>query len=176
MTPPTTAALLIQLREQTALWMETYRVPGVAVGLILDGEAYTLNLGVTSIENPLPITDDTLFLIGSTTKTFTATVAMRLVEQGKLDLDVPIRTYLPDFRLADEDAAATVTTRHLFNHTGGWVGDVFESTGNGDDALKKIVARLHEWPQVTPIGSVWAYNNSAFYVAGRVIEAVTGLS
>src|SRR3712207_868753 len=106
---PTTGALLDQLRAHTAGWMAQYSVPGVAIGLIIDGEEHTLCFGVTSIENPLPITDDTLFQIGSTTKTITATVAMRLVEEGKLDLDAPVRTYLPQLQLADEATAAQVT-------------------------------------------------------------------
>ena len=53
---------------------------------------------------------------------------MRLVDAGKLDLDAPVRTYLPEFRLADEDVAVRVTLRHVFTHTAGWLGDYFEHT------------------------------------------------
>ena len=76
-----------------------------------------------------------------------------------LDLDEPVRTYLPDLRLSDEEVARTVTTRHLLTHVGGWVGDVFEDTGGGDDALEKIVERLADAPQLTPLGEVFSYNN-----------------
>src|SRR5262249_32008913 len=61
-----------------------------------------------------------------------------------------------------------------FTHTGGWPGDYFEDTGSGDDALARVVARLHILPQQTPLGVLFAYNNAGFYIAGRVIEAVTG--
>jgi CubicO group peptidase (beta-lactamase class C family) len=154
--------------------MQRLHVPGVAIGIVNGDEEYSAGFGVTSIENPLPVTPDTLFQIGSTTKTVTGTAAMRLVEQGKLDLDTPIRIYLPELRLADEQVAASVTMRHLFNHTGGWAGDYFDDLGAGDDALAGIVAKMIDLPQLTPLGEVWSYNNAGFYLAGRVIEVVTG--
>lgn len=154
--------------------MEEHSVPGVAVGALFEGEEETVGLGVTSIENPLEMTPDTLFQIGSITKTFTATAVMRLVERGELALDEPVRTYLPGFALADEDVASRVKVRQLLTHTGGWLGDYFEDLGPGDDALARIVERLVDVPQLTPLGEVYAYNNSAFYVAGRLVEVVTG--
>src|SRR5215510_1431676 len=163
-----------KLCEQIVAAMQRIQVPGVAVGIV-DGDAeHIAGFGVTSVDHPLPVDGDTLFQIGSTTKTVTGTVAMRLVEQGRLDLDAPIRTYLPELRLADEAAAAGVTLRHLFSHTAGWVGDYFDDLGNGDDALAKIVERMVELPQITPLGMIWSYNNAGFYLAGRVIEVVTG--
>jgi CubicO group peptidase (beta-lactamase class C family) len=99
---------------------------------------------------------------------------MRLVEAGSLDLDVPVRTYLPELRLADEDVAQRVTTRHLLTHTGGWEGDYFDDLGPGDDALARMVAAVAELPQVTPLGEIWSYNNAGFYIAGRVVEVVSG--
>jgi CubicO group peptidase (beta-lactamase class C family) len=154
--------------------MRRLHVPGVAIGIV-DGEAeHTAGFGVTSIEHPLAVDADTLFQIGSTTKTVTGTIAMRLAEQGQLDLDAPVRIYLPELRLADERVAATVTLRHLFNHTGGWAGDYFEDLGSGDDALARIVAQLVDLPQLTPLGAVWSYNNAGFYLAGRVLEVVAG--
>lgn len=162
------------LAEQIEAAMARLNVPGVAVGVYHEGREHVTGFGVTSIENPLPVTPDTLFQIGSTTKTITATAAMRLVEMGKLDLDTPVRAYLPGLRLADESVAAGVTLRHLFTHTAGWVGDYFDDTGWGDDALARIVAKLADLPQITPLGAVWSYCNSGFYLAGRVIEVVTG--
>lgn len=164
------------LRDLTAREMARLHVPGVALGVV-DGDAeYTAGLGVTNIDHPLPVDGDTLFQIGSTTKTVTATAAMRLVERGQLDLDAPVRAYLPELRLADEQVAARVTLRHLFNHTGGWAGDYFDDLGNGDDALARIVARLADLPQLTPLGAVWSYNNAGFYLAGRVLEVLSGMT
>ncbi|MCG8346169.1 MAG: beta-lactamase family protein [Chloroflexales bacterium] len=163
-----------QLSEEVVHEMERLHVPGVAIGVAHADAEYMAGFGVTNVDHPLPVDADTLFQIGSTTKTVTGTVAMRLVEAGKLDLDAPIRTYLPQLRLASEEAAAHVTLRHLFTHTGGWVGDYFDDLGNGDDALAKITERMADLPQLTPLGSIWTYNNSGFYLAGRVIEKVTG--
>jgi CubicO group peptidase (beta-lactamase class C family) len=156
--------------------MDRLKVPGVAVGVLLDGREYVAGYGITNVRHPLSVDPDTLFQIGSISKTVAGTAAMRLVELGMLDLAAPVRTYLPDLRLADEDVAARVTLRHLFTHTGGWVGDYFEHTGAGADALAKIVAKLAEVPQLTPLGEVFTYNNAGFYIAGRVIEVVTGHS
>lgn len=83
------------LGEQIEAAMETYQVPGVAVGLIHEGREHVAGWGVTNVDHPLPVDGDTLFQIGSTTKTVTATVALQLVERGALDLDTPIRAYLP---------------------------------------------------------------------------------
>lgn len=162
------------LGEAVVVAMTRLGVPGVAVGVRHKGTDHVAGFGVTNIEAPVPVDEHTLFQIGSTTKTFTGTVAMRLVEAGKLDLDTPLRTYLPELRLRDEEVAAKVTLRHLFNHTGGWLGDYFDDTGSGDDALAIIVERMAELPQWTPLGQLASYNNAGFYLAGRVIEAVTG--
>ena len=163
-----------QLCRKAQELMEAKQVPGVAVGLLYKGREYTAAFGVTSVDNPLPVTPDTLFQIGSTTKTVTATTAMLLKEMGKLDLDAPVRQYLPELKLKDEEAAANVKVRDLFTHTGGWDGDFFEDTGTGDDALEKYVAKMAHLEQITPTGTAWSYNNSALSLAGRVIEAVTG--
>src|SRR5205809_1112151 len=102
--------------------MKRFSVPGVAIGIIHDGEEHTLAAGVTSVEFPLDVDPQTLFQIGSTTKTYTGTALMLLVEEGKVDLDAPVHRYLPSFRLPDADAAAAVTVRHLVTHTGGFLG------------------------------------------------------
>ncbi len=149
-------------------------IPGAVMGILFEGKEIITPLGITSLEHPLPVSEDTLFQVGSITKTFLATAVMRLVELGKLELDAPVRTYLPELKLADESVAARVTMRHLLTHTGGWVGDYFNDFGPGDDALAKMVAKMAELPQLTPLGEVWSYNNSGFYLAGRVIEVVTG--
>jgi CubicO group peptidase (beta-lactamase class C family) len=154
--------------------MERFAVPGAAVGIVHGDEEEVAGFGVTSLENPLPVNGDTLFQVGSITKTFTATAVMRLVEAGQLNLNEPVRTYLPDLRLADDEVARAVTMRHLLTHTGGWVGDYFASISRGDEALTEMVRRLHRLEQLTPLGQVWSYNNAGFYIAGRVMEVITG--
>ena len=153
---------------------ERLNVPGVAAGVIHgDVEDHVFH-GVTSVEHPLPVGEDTLFQIGSTGKTFTATAMMRLVEAGKVALDAPVRTYVPELKLKDESVAQTVTVLQLLNHTAGWDGDFFEDQGDGDDALKKYVSRMRRLKQVFAPGTATAsYNNAAVALAGRVIEKVT---
>ena len=154
--------------------LERFGVPGASIGVEHDGVEDAAGFGVTSIEHPLEVDPGTLFQTGSITKTVTGTLALPLVGQGELDLDVPIRRYLPKLRLADDDVAERVTMRHLLTHTGGWFGDHFADPSRGDDALERILPELAELPQLAPLGQIWSYCNSGFYVAGRVIEVLTG--
>jgi CubicO group peptidase (beta-lactamase class C family) len=168
------AAVFDRVCDAVRASMEETDTPGGAVGLLHEGEQHVAGFGVTSAENPLDVTPGTLFQIGSITKTFTGTALMRIVERGELDLDAPVRTYLPELKLSDEDVAARVTTRHLLTHTGGWIGDYFDDYGSGDDALARMCNSLAMLPQLTPLGEVWSYNNAGFYLAGRVVEVLTG--
>jgi CubicO group peptidase (beta-lactamase class C family) len=142
--------------------------------MIIDGEEHTATFGVTSTENPQEVTDDTLFQIGSTTKTITATALMRLAEEGELRLDDSVHDHVPELELADPAVAQSVTIRHLLNHTGGWAGDLFTDTGNGDDSTARYIEEMKELPQLTPLGTLSVYNNAGFVLAGRIIEKVTG--
>src|SRR5204862_4936357 len=103
-----------------------------------------------------------------------STAIMRLVEEGKVDLHAPVRTYVPELKMRDETVARDVTVLQLLNHTAGWDGDLFVDTGNGDDALEKYVVKMADIQQVTPLGSVVSYNNASLSLAGHVIEKVTG--
>jgi len=168
------------ISNQIKLEMERLHIPGVALGISDDGQEFSAGFGVTNLENPLPVTTDTLFQIGSITKTVTSTAMMRLLEQDLAapwagsGLDTPIRTFLPDLSLADPSVTEKATLRHVFTHTGGWVGDYFDDAGPGEDALKIVVSRMDALAQETPLGKIWSYNNSGFFLAGRVIEVLTG--
>ena len=155
--------------------MNDLKIPGVAIGVYKAGDVSTQGYGVTNVDHPLPVDDDTLFQIGSITKTFVGTMTMMLVEEGKLDLDEPIRTYLPDFKVPDEEAASKATLRHLFTHTAGWVGDWFPSgIDHGSDAVEHYVRTMVDNPQDTPLGDLISYNNAGYNLAGRILEVVTG--
>jgi CubicO group peptidase (beta-lactamase class C family) len=167
-------SLLGELEAKVEAGMQEYGIPGVALGLLHQGTDYIRGYGVTNVDSPQQVDGGTLFRIGSTTKTFTGTAVMRLVEQGKLDLDATVQNYLPDFVTSDPSVAPRVTLRQLLNHSPGWLGDYYESTGRGDDALAKYVAEIARLPQLTPLGEVFAYNNAAIDLAGRLIEVVTG--
>ncbi|HUP27278.1 MAG TPA: serine hydrolase domain-containing protein [Chloroflexia bacterium] len=154
--------------------MDRLQVPGAAIAVLHGGNEESAGFGVTSVEHPLPVTADTLFQVGSISKTVTGTTIMQLIHEGTIVLEAPVRRYLPEMRLADEEVAGYVTVRHLLTHTGGWVGDYFDDLGLGEDALARIVDRLADLPQLTPPGETWAYSNSSFYLAGRIIEVVEG--
>ena len=163
-----------ELLTQVSMLADRLEVPGVAVGVVLDGEEHVAFHGVTSVDDPLPVDGGTLFQIGSTGKTYTATAILRLVEDGRIDLHAPVRTYVPELQLKDEQVARDVTVLHLLNHTAGWDGDLFEDTGEGDDALDRYVRNMATIEQVTPLGSTVSYNNASLGLAGLVLERVTG--
>lgn len=163
-----------QLPELFEKTLTSLGVPGGVAGISYKGETRVFTSGVTNVNHPLPITGDTLFQIGSISKTYTATAIMRLVEMEKIELDERVRTYLPDFRVKDDGASAKVTIRQLLCHTAGWSGDYFIDTGSGDDGLERFVQAMARFEQVSPAGRYFAYNNTAFQLAGRIIEVVTG--
>jgi CubicO group peptidase (beta-lactamase class C family) len=160
--------LLAFVRRQ----MDEHHVPGVAIGVAHGDSVAVAGLGVTSVANPLPVDGDTLFRIASITKTMTGTAVMQLVEQGRLELDAPVRHYLPDFAVADEEVSRAVTVRGLLTHTGGWEGDHFEDTGWGDDAVEVFVRRMRKLQQESPFRTMWSYNNAGFSVLGRILEVL----
>ncbi|GEM_PF-452305 len=161
--------------ERVMTLLAEQQVPGASLGILAEGKEEYATFGVASIETKRPVTLDTLFQIGSLTKTYTGTAIMRLREQGKIDLDAPVRTYIPDLKLADQSVVAKVTIKHLLTHTGGWWGDSFTDTGDGDDAIARFVTeKLPTFPQIEPLGAFFSYNNSGFALLGRVIEVVTG--
>ncbi len=163
------------LEDEVAEAARELGVPGVAVGVDHGGEREVVTYGVTSVDHGRPVDEATLFQIGSTAKTFTATAIMVLVEQGRIELDQPVRRYVPELRLRDDSTAETLTVGQLLNHTAGWDGgDSWVDTGEGDDALERAVALLAELPQQFAAGTSASYNNAAFVLAGRVVEKVTG--
>ncbi|GAA5099630.1 serine hydrolase domain-containing protein [Nocardia iowensis] len=151
-----------------------HRVPGAVIGLYANGEYLERAAGVLNTRTGVSVTTDSLFQIGSISKIWTATLAMQLVEAGKLDLDRPVRAYLPDFRLADEDAAARLTTRQLLCHTAGFEGDLYTDTGCGDDCIARYVDLLGAAPQLFEPGEMFSYNNAGYCVIGRIIETLRG--
>ena len=155
--------------------MKEYGVPGVAIGVIDGGVATTRGLGIINVEDSLPVTTHTVFPIASISKTFAATAMMRLVEQGKLDLDAPVRTYIPEFRVRDSMVSQQVKVWHLLTHLGGWEGQV-AGPDRGTETLRNFLTTITDLMQVAPPGKAWSYNNAGFSIAGRVIENVTGTS
>ncbi|WP_433219725.1 serine hydrolase [Dactylosporangium sp. CS-047395] len=159
-----------------------HKVPGAVLGVLRIGtdgagdESMVAATGVLNTRTGVAVTEDSLFQIGSITKTWTAAVVMQLVDEGLLDLDAPIADALPGLRLSDVDVAAQVTMRHLLSHTSGIDGDIFTDTGRGDDCLERYVAELSTAAQNHPLGATFSYCNSGYTLAGRVIEHLTGMT
>ena len=160
------------LEKKLAELIERHGVPGAQLA-VLDGEEVTeVAAGVLSIRTQSPVTTDALFLPGSIGKLYTATLVLMLVDQGLIDLDRPVRSYLPDFEVRDAHARDTVTVRDLLRHTSGFDGDVFLDTGRGDDALPRYLDEIRDLPQIAEPGAIWSYSNSGFAILGRLIEVV----
>jgi CubicO group peptidase (beta-lactamase class C family) len=162
------------LSEFVAATAARFGIPGVAVGVWADGRESFACHGVTSVENPLPVDRDTLFVIGSVTKTHTATALMRLAAEGQVELEAPVRRYVPELRLKDERAATEITVLHLLNHTSGLDWDLLIDTGEGDDALAAFVAKLANLELIAPPGARASYSQAGYSVLGRAIEKVVG--
>jgi CubicO group peptidase (beta-lactamase class C family) len=154
--------------------MQDYGVPGVAFGVVKNGRLTLRGVGTTNIDNPQPMTPETVFPIASISKTVTATAIMRLVEEGKLDLDAPVRRYLPEFAVQDEAAARDVAIWHLLTHTPGWEGQLTPEDHGIVSLAHFAETIMQRSPQVAPPGRVWSYNNAGFTIAGRVIEVASG--
>jgi CubicO group peptidase (beta-lactamase class C family) len=153
-----------------------FDIPGVAVGVWADGQEGYACHGVTSIDNPLPVDRDTLYVLGSVTKTVTATTLMRLVADGRVDLDAPVRRYVPELVLKDEQTAAQITVLNLLNHTSGLDWGFTSDTGEGDDALAGYVAKMAELKLIAPPATRASYSQAGYNLAGRIVEKVTGLT
>jgi CubicO group peptidase (beta-lactamase class C family) len=169
MTIETLEACVSRYREQ-------WGVPGVVVGIYRDGEVSLLADGIGHLRAEWPMRGDNLFRIASISKVFTATAAMMLVEEGKLDLDTPVKQYVPELHLADPAAEASITMRQLLSHASGIYGDFFDDFGDDDGALAREIAHLHTIEQLTRPGELWHYCNSGFDLAGHVIATITGQS
>ena len=163
------------LATLTAAKLKEFGVPGVAIGIVHNGNTMIRGVGITNVEDSLPVTAHTVFPIASISKTFAATAMMRLVEQGKVDLRAPVRTYLPEFRVRDETATRDATVWHLLTHLGGWEGQV-SGPDRGTETLAHFLTTITDLMQVAPPGAAWSYNNAGFSVAGRVMEKITGAS
>lgn len=176
MTPPHQPSDVQALLSEFAT---AHDVPGAAFGLLRLGEnpgadeIATAAHGLLNTATGVEVTDDTVFQIGSITKVFTATLMMQQVEEGNVDLDQPIRKIIPDLDLSDATAADEITVRHLLSHSSGIDGDVFTDHGRGDDCVERYVRALEDVPQIFRPGTMFSYSNSAFVLAGRVLEVIT---
>ncbi|HET6909946.1 MAG TPA: serine hydrolase [Mycobacteriales bacterium] len=163
------------LQARLAQLCEQYDVPGAAATVLHGDEVVTVVHGIRSVDSNEPVTPQTVFQIGSNTKLYTATLAMQLVDAGLVELDAPVTRYVPEFRLAPEGFADTVTVRHLLTHTSGIPGDIFgPHIPWGDDAISTFVDELKTLEPLGAAGEVWSYCNAGWVLLGRLVESVAG--
>lgn len=157
--------------------IEAWRVPGLAVAIVKDGEViYQKGFGLRDREKKLPVTEDTLFAIGSSTKAFTTFVMGTLVDEGKLDWDKPVSNFLPGFRLYDRTATELITPRDLVTHRSGLPRHDLSWYNATDLSRKELVDRLPYMKPTYSLREKFQYNNFMFLTAGYLVEQVTGKS
>jgi CubicO group peptidase (beta-lactamase class C family) len=169
---PFQAATRSFINESLALW----HVNGASVVVVKDGETlFCDGVGLRDQENQLPMTADTLMPIASCTKAFTAMTVGMLVDDGKIEWDQPLRTYLPSFRMLDSVASEHMTPRDLLCHRSGlprhdmvWYCSNFNR--------RELFDRLRYLEPNSDFRSAYYYQNMMFVVAGLLVEAVAGKS
>lgn len=156
--------------------MKAGHVPGMALAAVQNGKiVYAQGLGVASVETGLAVTPDTLFRIGSITKPLTATAIMRLVEASTLDLDRPVREYLPWLAFSDSNAAGKITLRLLLSHSAGLPTDHSPVGRRDPEALEAYVReRLPTFRFIAPPGKLYSYANPGPRLAGYIAQAASG--
>lgn len=148
---------------------------GAQVSAIIDGERLDFIHGSANLELNTPMTVDTLMQVGSVCKVFNAALIMTLVEERRLALDAPVIEYLPDLRLADEEARRGITLHHLLSMSSGLDNGPYDEHGRGEEALGRYVASLSTIPQIFAPGFGFGYSNAGASLAGYVAERVTGV-
>lgn len=158
-----------------------HAVPGASLAVLANGEITTAVTGVTHVETQAPVGVNTLFQIGSTTKTYTATLVMQLVDEGLLELDQPASEVVKGFRFGSDEEGRRVTVRQLLAHTSGLLGDDFgnfpasDDWGRGEDAIERYVTETcPTLPRISPPDHSMSYNNAGYVVLGRIIETLRG--
>jgi CubicO group peptidase (beta-lactamase class C family) len=153
-------------------------IPGMAVAIVGgDGTVYVAGFGAADATGRA-VASNTPFILGSTSKSFTALAVMQLVEAGRIDLDAPVQRYLPWFRVGDAQASAAITVRELLNQTSGLSTAAGRATlmdfSRGDDALENRVRGLKNVALTAPVGTTYQYSNCNYQTLGLIVQQVSG--
>lgn len=160
--------------------MQIANIPGLALGVVYGDEVvYLKGYGIAGPDGR-PVTAQTPFILGSTSKSFTALAVMQLVEAGRIDLDAPVTAYLPWFRTNDAAASAQITVRHLLNQNSG-ISAYEGRQGIADNdqsgmALENGIRDLAGVELSQPPGQSYEYANDNYNILGLIIQAVSGSS
>jgi CubicO group peptidase (beta-lactamase class C family) len=155
--------------------MADWEIPGMSIVVVKDGQTvYSKGFGLRKLGSKDLVDEHTLFTIGSCTKAFTATAIAMLAMDGKLSWDDPVRKFLPDFALADEEVAAKLTLRDIASHQSGVEDGAITKIPYDND--KDAIAGLKLLKPVQPWRGGFAYNNTMLAVLGKVVEKASGMS
>lgn len=155
--------------------LEDWKTPGLALGVVAGGKvALVAGYGLRDVAQTLPVTPDTLFAIGSASKAFTTFLLGTLVDEGLLQWDEPVRTYLHDFQLDDEYASAHLNTRDMTSHRSGLPRHDLTWYNNESITRAELVHNLRYLPANKELRETFQYNNLMFLTAGYLIEQLTG--
>ncbi|HKZ74942.1 MAG TPA: serine hydrolase domain-containing protein, partial [Steroidobacteraceae bacterium] len=168
-----------ELERIAQRWLEARGAPGVAWGVVVDGELAKFgSAGFAHVESKQAIDPDTVFRIASMTKSFTALAILMLRDAGKLQLDAPASAYVPEMAALTPPTrdAGPITVRQLLTHTAGFP----EDNPWGDRQLAISDAELSRWlsagvPFSTATGSAFEYSNYGFAILGRIVASVSGM-
>lgn len=158
-----------------AAQMHKHGLPGVAVAVIEGGEL-VYQQGYGTAGRGRAMTPQTPMLIGSVSKSFTALAIAQLVEAGRLELDAPVRTYVPWFQVADERASTQITVRHLLQHTSGLSDSGYPVILPKDASLEDAVRSLERARPTAAVGTRHQYFNLGYTVLGYLVEIASGES
>jgi CubicO group peptidase (beta-lactamase class C family) len=174
---PLDATLIARIDAFVESERQASGIPGVALAILREGEAAHVR-GFGHDGRGKAISADTPFPIGSLTKSFTALLVRQAIDAGQLDADAPAQRYLPWFRVADANASARITLRHLLNHTSGFsrADGIAPLLQDSSASIEELARGLAAVSLNRPVGQSFEYSNLNFVLLGAVLQGVTGLS
>ncbi len=166
--------VLSGVQEKLGASIEKHRVPGATIAVYHRGRISEAAAGILNVDTKVKTTADSLFQVGSITKLYTATIVMQLVDEGLIDLDQPMKRYLPKFAVNDRSASEAVTVRQILSHSSGIDGDFVRDTGRGSDAHENYLELCADLPQLFTPGTRFSYCNAGYAILAVLVQAVTG--
>ncbi len=150
-------------------YLDRNGLPGATVAVVKDGEV-VLETGFGHDSDGRPLDEHSRLRLGSVSKSFTAFAVLQLVDEGEVDLDEPVATYLPDLEMTDE-RAARITVRQLLSHTSGIPSPTIVGPA---DTLAQGADRVRGWALTGEPGTSYLYSNANYWLAARLVEVVSG--
>jgi CubicO group peptidase (beta-lactamase class C family) len=158
------------LASRLAASIQKHNVPGASAAIFRGGEWEVAATGVTNVTTGVDITPQTVIPVGSILKVVNATLVMQLVDEGLVDLALPLKRYLPDFDVADRDATERITVGMLLNHTSGIDGEYFPDAGPDSGRIEDVIPRIAQQGQIHAPGAELSYCNAGAVLAGYLAQ------